>query len=265
MKRLIVTYNQSCNLTCDFCYVSFHNKKIEDKTIHIVEKAIELRFDVITFGGGDAFSKRKFREACTICKSHGIKTHADTNCIAIKPTDYNFIEENIDLLGISLDGIGMVHDIMRKSNNLFSKVNSVLTNLDKQNFKVKVNTVVTKQNKDDLNNIYNYLNNLNNISIWSLYQFFPLDAAKRYQENFEISNQEFDLITESFKSKNFNIEKFKFSERVSGYIFCDEVGNLYTNTIDGDYLAIGSIFDNTINDKLQTLNLSINPKVEYRY
>lgn len=265
MKRLIVTYNQSCNLSCDFCYVSFHNKKIEDKTICIVEKAIELRFDVITFGGGDAFSKKHFREACIICKSHDIKTHADTNCIAIKPTDYKFIEENIDLLGISLDGIGIVHDRMRKSNNLFSKVNSVLVNLEKQNFKVKINTIVTKQNKDDLNNIYNYLNSFNNISIWSLYQFFPLDVAKRYQENFKICDQEFDLITESFKNTNFNIEKFKFSDRVSGYIFSDELGNLYTNVIDGNYITIGSIYDNTIDDKLQSLNLNINPKVEYRY
>jgi MoaA/NifB/PqqE/SkfB family radical SAM enzyme len=224
-----------------------------------------LGFDIITFGGGDAFSKKHFREACTICKSHGVRTHSDTNCISIKPYDYKFIIENIDLLGISLDGIGLVHDMMRKSNNLFSKVDSVLLNLEKQNFKVKINTVVTKKNKNDLNNIYNYLKKFTNIQIWSLYQFFPLDAAKKHQENFKISDQEFDSITEPFQNTNFNIEKFKFSDRVSGYIFCDEIGNLYTNGIDANYLTIGSIYDNTIIDKLQSLNLSINPKVEYRY
>lgn len=265
MKRLILTYNQSCNLSCDFCYVSFHNKKIDDKTICIIEKAIELQFDVITFGGGDAFSKPKFREACRICKNHGIKTHVDTNCIAIKSEDYQFIERYIDILGISVDGVGTMHDKMRKSSNLFSKLHSVLTILDQQNIKIKVNTVVTRRNKSDLNNIFNYLNTFKNISIWSLYQFFPLDAAKKQKESFEISNEEFEMVTEPYKSINFYIEKFKFRERVSGYIFCDEIGNLYTNNINGNYHQICSIFDLSVNDRLQALNLSINPKVKNRY
>ena len=55
MKRLIITYNQNCNLKCKFCYIDFHYQKIEDKTNEIVAKAIEYGFDIITFGGGDSF------------------------------------------------------------------------------------------------------------------------------------------------------------------------------------------------------------------
>ncbi|MPT33874.1 MAG: radical SAM protein [Flavobacterium sp.] len=265
MKRLILTYNQSCNLTCDFCYVSFHHEKIDDKTIEIINRVIELEFDIITFGGGDAFSKKKFREACEICKKHNLKTHVDTNCIAIKNKDFTFIENYVDLLGISIDGVGEMHNRMRKSDNLFAKVDQVLSTLQKQGIQVKINTVVTKKNKEDVINIFKYLQKFNNISIWSLYQFFPLDAAKNNKDFFEINDLEFELITKSLHSNNFKIEKFKFSSRVSGYIFSDELGHLYTNNINGNYISIGSIFDKSIDDKLKTLNLGINPIVQYRY
>lgn len=265
MKRLILTYTQSCNLTCDFCYVSFHNRKIEDKSMEIVLRAIDLGFNIITFGGGDAFSKKLFREACRLCNENGVKTHVDTNTIAIRKDDYDFINKYVDLLGISLDGMGTVHNDMRKSNNLFQKVANVLETSNHLDLKVKINTVLTKKNIQDISNIYEYLKSLNNISIWSIYQFFPLDAAKRYSDDFIISDSEYDNAVNvlDFSSLNFKVEKFKFSDRVSGYVFSDELGNLYTNSIEGNYIDIGSIFEEGIEMKLGCLN--INPKVEYRY
>ncbi|MGG3836960.1 radical SAM protein [Paenibacillus thiaminolyticus] len=119
MKRLILTYNQSCNLSCDFCYISFHHKKIQDKTYEIIERAISHNFDVITFGGGDSFSKKTFRESCILAKENNIFTHVDTNGLAINSDDFIFIEKYVDLLGISLDGIGADHNILRKSNNRY--------------------------------------------------------------------------------------------------------------------------------------------------
>ncbi|MFD2924211.1 radical SAM protein [Halobacillus naozhouensis] len=264
-----MTYNQSCNLSCDFCYVNFHHKKIQDKTYEIIKKAILLNFDVITFGGGDAFSKKSFRNSCILAKENNLFTQVDTNGIAIRLNDHDFIDKYVDLIGISLDSIGEEYNEFRKSKKLFTKVNSVLKTLDKNNIntKLKINTILTKQNKNAIYDIYNYLKSFNSIERWSIYQFFPLSAAKRKRETFEISNEGFDetLFFLNDEKPNFKIEKFKFSDRVSGYIFCDEEGILYTNSLEGNYIVICSIFDTEAEKKLLNLHELINPKTENRY
>jgi sulfatase maturation enzyme AslB (radical SAM superfamily) len=267
MKRLILTYNQSCNLSCDFCYVHFHHNKIVDKTYEIIKKAILFDFDVITFGGGDSFSKSSFRNSCILAKENNLFTHVDTNGISITSDDFMFIEKYVDLIGISLDGIGEVHNKLRKSRNLYEKVNSILLTLDNTNTKIKINTILTNQNTESIKDLYAYLRSFKNIERWSIYQFFPLSAAKKNRDTFEISNENFDQILNFLKNEqsHFKIEKFKFSDRVCGYIFCDEEGNLYTNSLDGDYIDICSIFDSSAEEKISNLTEFINPKTKNRY
>lgn len=267
MKRLILTYNQSCNLNCDFCYVNFHHQKIEDKTYEVVKRAISLGFDVITFGGGDSFSKSSFRESCIIAKENGLFTQVDTNGISITQSDFAFIEKYVDMIGISLDGIGETHNYMRKSKQLFTKVNAVLQTLQDSKTKIKINTILTKQNIETIYDIYRYLMQFENIDRWSIYQFFPLSAAKKRKDKFEVNNDDFDRVLTFLdnEDKKFKIDKFKYSDRVSGYIFCDEQGKLYTNSIEGDYRDICSIFDCDVVEKLSKLNEFINPKTKNRY
>jgi MoaA/NifB/PqqE/SkfB family radical SAM enzyme len=268
MKRIILTYNQSCNLSCDFCYVNFHHRKIKDKTYEVVNRAISMGFNVITFGGGDSFSKRSFRESCKLAKERGLFTQVDTNGISIEKGDFAFIDNYVDLIGISLDGIGETHNFMRRSNDLFSKVDNVLQTLEESNTIIKINTILTKQNKESINDIYRYLMQFKNIDRWSIYQFFPLSSAREHKSTFEINIEEFDsalAFLDKQQDMKFKIEKFKFNDRVSGYIFCDEQGRLYTNSIEGEYRDICSIFDDDVAEKLLEFNEFINPRTKDRY
>ncbi|PZM64490.1 radical SAM protein [Paenibacillus dendritiformis] len=267
MKRLILTYNQSCNLSCDFCYISFHHKKIQDKTYEIIERAISHNFDVITFGGGDSFSKKTFRESCILAKENNIFTHVDTNGLAINSDDFIFIEKYVDLLGISLDGIGADHNILRKSKNLFDKINHTLEMLDTLDTRIKINTILTNKNKDSMYDLYIYLKRFNRIERWSIYQFFPLSDARSYKDIFEISDEEYDKILSFLDNENphLTIERYKYRNRVNGYIFCDEEGNIYTNSLKGEYLDICSIFDTDFEEKISSLNELINPETIDRY
>ena len=192
MKRIILTYNQSCNLTCDFCYVNFHHQKIVDKTFEVVKRAISLDFDVVTFGGGDSFSKSSFRKSCILAKENNLFTQVDTNGISITQSDFSFIDNYVDLIGIPLDGIGEIHNYMRKSKNLFTKVNTVLQTLKESKTRIKINTILTKQNRESIYDIHRYLMQLENIDSWSIYQFFPLSTARKNKDMFEISNDDFE-------------------------------------------------------------------------
>ena len=268
MNRLIITYNQSCNLKCKFCYIDFHYQPVNDKTIEIVNVAIENNFNIITFGGGDSFSKKNFRDACKLAKRKKVFVHVDTNTKAIKENDIDFINNYVDLIGISLDSIGEKYDVFRESKNLFTKVNSVIEELDKlPNTSIKINTIVTKLNSEDITQIRDYIIKYKNIKRWSLYQFFPLSVAKKEREKYELSDMEYDKIIESLNLSelNINVECFKSKDRVKGYLFCDEEGNIYTNNIDGEYKKMFSIFEENLKLKLACINDQINPKTAIRY
>ena len=138
-----------------------------------------MEFNVITFGGGDSFSKRSFRNSCILAKEEGLFTQVDTNGISITKSDFEFIEKYVDLIGISLDGIGEVHNFMRKSKNLFNKVETVLETLNGVKTKIKINTILTNQNKETIQDLYRYLMQYDNIYSWSIYQFFLYPLQER--------------------------------------------------------------------------------------
>jgi MoaA/NifB/PqqE/SkfB family radical SAM enzyme len=268
MKRLIITYNQSCNLKCQFCYIDFHYQKVNDRVLDIVKKAIDLKFEILTFGGGDPFSKASFRKACDYAKKNDLFVHVDTNVKAIKKNDFDFIKDNIDLLGISIDAIGKEYDEFRDTKNLFDKVDFVINHLNKHTqTPIKINTVVTKTNKDKLIEIKNYILNKKNIVRWSLYQFFPLSFAATNKELYEISEHDFDDAIASLGVFNstMKLEVFKFKDRVHGYLFCDEEGRLYTNDIKGVYVTLFSIFDLDSTEKIEQIKELINPLTADRY
>lgn len=267
MKRLILTYNQSCNLNCKFCYIDFHHKRIEDKTISIVEQAVKLGIDIITFGGGDSFSKRDFREACKIAHQNHMTTHVDTNTLSIREPDFKFIEENIDLLGVSIDAIGSQYNQFRDSHHLFQKLNHTLQQLEKYNIELKVNTILTAQNINSMPDILKYITTLKNIKRWSIYQFFPLSSAKKFEDIYKISDDDFEQTLKFLNTLKTDliIEKNRYANRVNGYIFCDEEGNLYTNNINGKYLPLGSIFNEEDIKNVFSKSTLINPNIKQRY
>ncbi len=268
MNRLILTYNQNCNLKCRFCYIDFHYQPVTDKSVEIVEIAIDNNFNIITFGGGDSFSKKKFREACKLAKANKIFTHVDTNAKAIKETDIEFISNYVDIIGISLDSIGEKYDDFRESKNLFEKVDLVMKQLDiNSNTSIKINTVVTKANSKNIFEIRDYILKFKNVKRWSLYQFFPLSAAKKESKEYEISEIEYDEIVQNLNLSELDIEVecFKFKDRVQGYLFCDEEGNIYTNSIDAEYIKMFSIFDENLKSHLNYISDQINPKTMVRY
>lgn len=253
-------------MNCKFCYVSFYNERLSDLSIEIIRKAANLGFDIITFSGGDPFSKSKFRDACIEAKSLGLQTHVDTNALAFRESDISFIEENIDILGISIDGVGKTHNELRESKNSFRKVEELLSVITSKTTILKINTILTKENIDCLDDLSNFIGQYSQISLWSIYQFFPLDAASRYKNRFYIDVEDFKMKTSAIKiNTNLKIELFPYSDRVNGYLFVNELGQMFTNSLRGGYINLGSIFNTEIHTIELKLKELINPKTVHRY
>lgn len=253
-------------MKCKFCYVSFFNKRLTDRSFEIIQRASKLNFDVVTFSGGDPFSKSNFREACIEAKSLDLQTHVDTNALAIREEDISFIEDNIDLLGISIDGFGETHDKLRESKNSFKKIEDLLSGISGLRTTIKVNTILTKENINCLEDLFSFLTQYPQISIWSVYQFFPLDAANKFKERYFISSKEFVERTSYLRENSrFKIELFPFTNRVEGYLFVNELGQMFTNSLTGEYLELGSIFNTEIEVLESKIKGLINPRTLNRY
>ena len=84
---------------------------------------------------------------------------------------------------------------------------------------------------------------------------------------YELSDYEYDEIIHNLNLSELRIdvECFKFKDRVDGYLFCDEEGNIYTNNIEGDYIKLFSIFDEDAYSKFNSIKEKINPKTSIRY
>ena len=220
MKRLILNYSNKCNLNCDFCYLSFNDKGV-DRSIEIIERIADLGFSVITFSGGDPFCQPFFKQACAKAKEIGLFTHVDSNGLNISIEDINFITEKVDLLGLSIDGINVVHNRMRKKSFLFEKIETVLKKLQKRAYPVKINTIVTKQNYSSIIELASFLKSYSNISLWSLYQFFPLDSAKNKRDLYELDNNSFLEVIQkiSHEVNNLMIENLPFTKELMDTFF----------------------------------------------
>jgi MoaA/NifB/PqqE/SkfB family radical SAM enzyme len=167
-----------------------------------------------------------------------------------------------------LDAIGEDYDKFRESEKLFNKVDLIIRKLEKRvNIPIKINTVVTKLNRKNISEIRDYIMNFKNITRWSLYQFFPLLVAKKEIGKYQISDYEFDNLMQTLdiNNPNLNVEFFKFKDRVHGYLFCDEQGGIYTNSINGNYEKLFSIFDKDFKNKMDARIDKINPKTIHRY
>lgn len=253
-------------MRCKFCYVSFFNKRLNDMSIEIIQKAAKLGFDIITFSGGDPFSKSKFREACIEAKMLGLQTHVDTNALAIREEDISFIEDNIDILGISIDGVGEIHNELRESKNSFGKIEHLLSVISETKTTIKVNTVLTKENVNCLNELSSFLRQYPQVTIWSIYQFFPLDAASKYKDRFFIDNDEFTKRTSTLQiNTGLKMEVLPYSNRVNGYLFVNELGQMFTNSLVGEYFDLGSIFTTEFDSLESKLKELINPRTIDRY
>jgi MoaA/NifB/PqqE/SkfB family radical SAM enzyme len=85
---------------------------------------------------------------------------------------------------------------------------------------VKINTVATKVNKNDLINILNIIKEYR-INRWKIFRFYPLRRGAEYKEKFYLCDDESDelenVINQMKKSVNFEINYNNFNEFTSSY------------------------------------------------
>lgn len=246
LHSLCWNITEKCNENCKFCY----RKKCKDNTleenIKIFDNLSQITIGKISFCGGEPFLYEDLLLLVKYIrkKRPDIQLSITTNgkCISDSLLDetlkyFNWISFSIDSSNTNInEDMGRGYEHLAKVIQLLDKCNNRI--------KIKVNTVVTKVNKDDLENIHQIISKYS-IDRWKIFRFFPIRGARDYRDTFYLEKNDakevHNLIQRLNENSSFNIEYNDFEEEPSCFSIQPDgtvensdnevIGNLLTDSI----------------------------------
>lgn len=234
MEKRSVCWNitSRCNENCKFCYRILTEKDNDiEKNKKILEVLAKLSVDKISWTGGEALLYPNLIELLKISKSYGIINNLLTNGKLLSEEKIIELEPYLDYITLSYDSNSSdTYKIMGRGERHGINVIKALDFIQKNeiNVKVKINTLVSKINKDEITDIGKTLERYS-IERWRLFKFMPLrNCAISNSINFEISNEEFRQVMSNVKDlygKHIQISERDEDKIQSEYLLINSVGD----------------------------------------
>lgn len=226
---------EHCNYKCRYCFSHFNTKSILSikewkEIVDNISSSISVRrFNI---AGGEPLLYPQIDELIEYIKSKGIDVSIITNGILLNEYFIERHAENLETIGISMDSL--LGDTLKKLNCKTvkdemldrEKLFNIAQKIKDSNIKLKVNTVVTKENYKEI--LSNDLAKLN-VDRWKILKMKPF-------KNDNFSNYDLDITDEEFKyflENNNRINNIVVEESmVNSYIVIDSEGYLLDNSGD---------------------------------
>ena len=163
-----------------------------------------------------------------------------TNGSLLNSEKLKLFGDNLDWITLPLDGSNEENQILvGRPPGHFSQVIKLLDQLKTGNYKLKINTVLCKQNFKDIENIAQLIKKYK-IKRWKVFQFFPIRSAScAYKDKYEVSNHEFNQVKAKikslFKPDECSIHLASIKELENSYFCIDPNGIVYTTRRGKDY------------------------------
>ena len=248
MKELCWLMTTKCNQSCGYCDRFLKEDELNDEEYQrILKKLIEYEVKQITFGGGEALLVDSFDTIVKLASENNIHLKLVTNGKEL--INHRELIQNLDEITISIDSID--DDVNEQMGRGFDHYQNVCTafefiKLNNPLVRVNVNTVVTKYNIDQIENMNSFIREWG-ISQWRIFRFCPLrEKAIKNSSKFEISNDEFIDI----KNKLLNLEmecdlQFRnYEDMGEKYLLISPEGKLYISTNMKDIVVGDMLKDN---------------------
>ena len=165
-----------CKYANNHCSYNINEKQLDFILKYMKE---DNNYGLVRFTGGEPLLHPKISEMISRFSDEGFKTSIITNGYLISTKYNDLIDSGLNQIILSLDGSkSEIHDKLRGLDGLFLKVVKGIKLLKGKEPKIniRVNTVVSKYNIDDLINILNLLKK-HEIDMWSI---IPLKSSSIY-------------------------------------------------------------------------------------
>lgn len=193
-----------CNMMCPYCFRT--DSKVDIISYTDAQKCIDFLVDngckTINITGGEPLCNPDWENIVYYSKKKGLQVVLSTNGLLLNMD--NPILNYVDVLTIPLDGDKEEINSLTRDKGHFEKIKSIIEEYAQNNyvFKLKINTVITKYNMDNLFQIYDLINRKN--VIWKLFQYRSKGKNNKFPLNKVLTNCE---IKELIKSINFDNAK----------------------------------------------------------
>lgn len=246
---IMVTYR--CNLNCKKCYAPKNGYEASfEEIIQAVNKLYDGGIRRIVLTGGEPLVREDLPGIAAYIKEKGFEVYLSTNGLLLKER-WKELAPYFSWISISLDGPNEEVNRLMTGNGHFHKVLEFLyyyKNLPEKNVKIKLGTVITKKNMNQLVEMGRVIFKEQKgyiPDVWRFYQFSDFSDHNDntgYIDEFSINLSELTQAVTALKT-NFSDLNFSFvtaEERDEAYIFIKpDLDLAYSSR--GRYINLGNM------------------------
>lgn len=252
-KKMCWWITEKCNEGCIYCFRaldSINNFNLEQHML-ILKRIIDYGTEQITWSGGEALLVPHVIKLMKYAKEHGIYNKLTTNGKLLTNEKINEIKPYIDLVALSIDSFNdnTNHSIGRGYEQREIVIDRI-KNLINSGILVDINTVVVKQNINDLIDMAEFLKDNPINGKWKLMTFFPIrETALKNKDKLEVDDNEFLKIVNRLKKEypSINIVHMMNDQIQQQYPGVRANGDLLV-TRDYKDIILGNMVSDTIPD-----------------
>lgn len=242
----------NCNENCKFCF----RKKCKENSLkqnkEILDNLLKIKIHKLTFSGGEALLYDNLFKLVDYAKQNdpSIILSLTSNGKVIDKYLMEKIIQKFDIITFSIDSTK--DDINKKigrGKEHLSKVIELL-NICNNKIDIKINTVVSKYNITELENIYEIIKKYN-VSRWKILRYYPIRDSIKYKDEFYIDEKVSDnvknIINNIRRKSNIIINYDDIKEFNTSYFNIYPDGSIENNKSE----VIGNLLNTPINEILR--------------
>ena len=164
-RKPITVWNitRTCNLRCVHCYsdsnaLQYPGELDWDQMQKVVEDLAAYQVPSLLLSGGEPMIHPHFFDLVDLASSKGLKLTISTNGTLITPEKAALLKAaNVAYVGISLDGIGKIHDEFRRKEGAFDGAVRGFKNCYDVGQKTGLRLTLTRHNVENINQILDFI------------------------------------------------------------------------------------------------------------
>jgi radical SAM protein with 4Fe4S-binding SPASM domain len=164
-RRPITVWNitRTCNLRCVHCYsdsnaVQYPGELDWAQMQQVVADLAAYQVPSLLFSGGEPMIHPRFFDLVELSTAAGLKLTISTNGTLITPEKAALLKAaNVAYVGISLDGIGAIHDEFRRKEGAFDAAVRGFKNCHAVDQKTGLRLTLTRHNVENINQILDFI------------------------------------------------------------------------------------------------------------
>lgn len=208
-KEICWNITAHCNQNCKYCHRFLNiNDLTFDENLQILNNLDNSGITSITWTGGEALLLKGIDDLLKISYEKGIKNKIITNGMLLTRTRIDKIYKYLDSITLSIDSVDdEINESIGRGKNHFKEIKEIMDYIKEKKYdvKIRINSVVCKNNISNFGNLIHFLNDYN-IYSWRIFKFMPLrEKAIIYKDSFDISLTDYDEVIKNIRS-NSNIK-----------------------------------------------------------